>query len=164
MLLFWDVQVKTKILAALVIFAVGFIVELVGVQTAYLFGDYTYGNVLGYQLWGVPIMIGVTWFIVTLSAWHIVSFGGLSFMQRLFLGGILVVMFDLVLEQFAITYGLWSWAGVRVPLSNYVTWFIVSLPMLYVYHRVDSKTQPNLYIAGMLPLIALFFWCMLLVR
>lgn len=163
-LLFWDVHVKAKLIAMFSIIVAGFIIEQIGVHTAYLFGDYTYGSVMGYQLWGVPITIGITWFIVTLAAWHIVSFGNLNLPQRLLLGAVLAVMFDLILEQFAISYGLWSWSGGRVPLSNYITWFFASLPMLYLYERIAPKAKPDIFIAGILPLMALFFWLMLIVR
>lgn len=163
-LIFWEISPKRKALVVVSIIIFGLIIELIGVHTGYLFGDYSYGTVLGYKLWGVPITIGITWFIVTLSAWHIVSFGKLTKIQLFILGGILVVMFDLVLEQFAITYGLWAWHGGRVPLSNYITWFLVALLILFAYSKVDKKPQPSIYVAGLLPLMAIFFWLMLLVR
>ena len=39
-------------------------VELVGTKTGMLFGDYSYGKVLGPALQGVPLIIGINWFIM----------------------------------------------------------------------------------------------------
>ena len=98
-LLFWDIAARQKALIACGIVVAGFVIELIGVHTGLLFGDYQYGSILGYRLWGVPITIGLTWFIVTLSAWHIVSYGSLKTIYKFLLAGTLVVMFDLLLEQ-----------------------------------------------------------------
>lgn len=163
-LLFWDIAARQKALIACSIVLAGFVFELIGVHTGLLFGDYQYGSILGYRLWGVPITIGLTWFIVTLSAWHIVSFGSLQSIYKFLLAGTLVVMFDLLLEQFAIVYGFWAWSGGSVPLSNYVTWFVISCVFFGIYYRFSKKSAPSIYIAGLLPLMSLFFWFMLIAK
>ena len=48
---------------AFIAFIIGFGVEVVGVNTSVLFGDYKYGNLMGIKLWGVPLLIGVQWFV-----------------------------------------------------------------------------------------------------
>ncbi len=47
--------------------------EIIGVNSALLFGDYSYGSVLGLKIGGVPVLIGVTWAFVTVAAWQLVS-------------------------------------------------------------------------------------------
>lgn len=161
-LLFWDAPPRKKVLIACIVVVGGFIVEQIGVHTGLIFGNYQYGAILGYRLWGVPITIGITWLIVTLSAWHIVSFGNLLLWQKFLLAGVLAVMFDLILEQFAIANGLWVWQGGEIPFINYVTWFFVSEMFFYGYYRFTKLMSPSIYIAGLLPIMSIFFWLMLL--
>lgn len=162
MLIIWNAKERAKFVALGLVFVGGFIVEQVGVHTGWLFGHYSYGTVLGFKLFGVPLLIGLTWSIVTLSAWHIVQLGKLHIVWKFILAGVLVVMFDLVLEQFATVYGLWQWRNGDIPLYNYVSWFFVSLLAFYAYYRFAKKALPSTYNAAILPLLALFFWLMLL--
>ena len=61
-LLVWTQREKNLFfwLFVLVTFATGIVVEIIGVNTQLLFGDYSYGKVLGYQVRNVPLIIGVT--------------------------------------------------------------------------------------------------------
>jgi len=51
----------------LVIVSLGFIIELMGVNTGWPFGIYQYEWAFGPQLWNTPIVIGLNWFIMTYS-------------------------------------------------------------------------------------------------
>lgn len=160
-LYFWDAEQSRKLVITGVVAGSGYLIELIGTHTGLLFGDYEYGAVMGLRLFGVPLIIGVMWLVVTLSAWQIVQYGGLSIIRRFMLAGVLVVMFDLVLEQFAIVYGLWVWQGNEVPLYNYACWFVFSQLCFWLYQRFSPKSRPSILIAGLLPLMAVFFWLML---
>lgn len=158
---FWDAPVKAKIRASAIIVIGSLIVEIIGVKTGLLFGDYEYGKVLGFTVLGAPLTIGLTWLLVSLSAWHIATINKYPLWQKFLLGGVLVVMFDLILEQFATAYGLWSWQGGTIPLYNYVCWFMVAQVWFFVFHKFAPKTEPSLYAVSALPLMAIFFWLML---
>ncbi len=161
--LFWEAPVRAKLWASTIIVFGSFLLELIGVQTGLIFGDYSYGKLLGFTVFGVPITIGITWLIVCFSAWNIVSLNTTSLLQKYLLGGVLVVMFDLILEQFATTYGLWAWQGGAIPLYNYVCWFVISLLWFFVFHRLAPKAEPSLFAVYMLTLMAGFFWLMLII-
>ena len=45
-------------------FSVGMVTEIIGVNTGRLFGNYAYGSVLGFKIAGVPLLIGLNWFVV----------------------------------------------------------------------------------------------------
>src|SRR5215203_650278 len=45
-------------------FATGMVTEIIGVNTAFLFGRYEYGKTLGKGLLGVPWLIGINWFTI----------------------------------------------------------------------------------------------------
>ena len=49
------------------VFAIGMGVEIVGVKTGVLFGEYFYGNNLGLKILGVPILIGINWAVLTFA-------------------------------------------------------------------------------------------------
>lgn len=53
-----------------------------------------------------------------------------QFLQSLFVivtGSLLMVGYDLLLEQAAIRLDMWTWGGEGIPFSNYVAWFLFSL-------------------------------------
>lgn len=160
-IIFWDAHLKPKLRASSIIVFGSFILEVIGVQTGLLFGNYDYGKLLGFTILSVPIIIGLIWLLVVLSAWHIVMLNTKSLLRRFLLGGLLVVMFDLVLEQFATTYGLWSWQDGSVPLYNYFCWFVLSQLWFFVLYKLTPKAEPSIYIVSLLPLMGCFFWLML---
>lgn len=162
MLVVWKAPPRTKAALAVSVVVTGYIIELIGVHTGWLFGDYTYGTTLGVKMFGVPVTIGLTWLMVTLSAWHIVGYGNLKTLHKFLLAGALVVMLDLILEQFAVSFGLWSWRGGDIPLYNYICWFGFSQLFFGLYHIFIKKFVPNIFVASLLPMMAIFFWLMLL--
>ncbi len=165
--IFWDVNYGRRLLLSLIAIITGIVVELIGVNTGLLFGDYQYGTIMGYKIAGVPLLIGATWLLVTVSAWQIVSFSSLKSYQKILIASGLVVMFDLLLEQFATAFGLWVWDNGVIPLLNYASWFFVSVFLLTIYAKYSKQGNPgifgSLFGAFALPLMAIFFWLMLLI-
>ena len=43
------------------IFIAGIIIEIIGVNTGLIFGNYSYGKGLGIKIWGTPLLIGINW-------------------------------------------------------------------------------------------------------
>ncbi len=115
--------------AFLVMYALGFFVEVIGVQTGLLFGDYYYGKVLGIQLFDTPLLIGVNWIILALSTYAVVDFFNFKPFVRLVLSSAIMVMLDVIIEPVAISLDFWQWSNDNIPLQNYMMWFLVSLIM-----------------------------------
>lgn len=142
-LLIWNQGEKDKrfLFAFLIAFSVGLIVELIGVNTQQLFGSYTYGNVLGVKLYGVPILIGVNWFIIVFSCYLLAGllldkiFSKakpshsifISYLSQPLLGALFAVSFDWLMEPVALKLGFWFWNDNMIPIFNYTCWFIFSL-------------------------------------
>ncbi|MDQ5885557.1 MAG: hypothetical protein QG645_722 [Patescibacteria group bacterium] len=160
---FWDAPAKNRVYLAVTTIIIGMIVEIIGVNSGLIFGNYSYGPLLGLKIFGVPLLIGITWLLVTLSAWQIVSFSNLGKFAKIIVAAGLVVMFDLVLEQFATAYSLWAWQDAVIPLKNYSTWFVVGVVIVTLYEYFAKQKLPSIFGAAMLPLMALFFWLMLIV-
>jgi bisanhydrobacterioruberin hydratase len=117
----------------------GFFVEVFGVKTGILFGQYQYGRALGWKQFDVPLLIGVNWFILTFSTGMTAGLLRINrFLQAVFAAALMVAM-DFVLEPVAMAYDFWSWEGDMVPLRNYFSWFIISLIFQVLFQGLRLK-------------------------
>ena len=112
-----------------ILFALGFLVEVIGVSTGVLFGEYTYGATLGFKLFETPLMIGVNWILLSLASFGVSSFFLKKQLPIILLSSLLMVLMDILIEPIAISLDFWTWALGDIPLQNYVMWFFVSLIM-----------------------------------
>ena len=112
-----------------ILFALGFLVEVIGVSTGVLFGEYTYGATLGFKLFETPLIIGVNWILLSLASFGISSFFLKKQLLIILLSSLLMVLMDVLIEPIAISLDFWTWALGDIPLQNYVMWFFVSLIM-----------------------------------
>ena len=137
-------------------FVVGFGAEAIGVNTGYLFGDYSYGTNLGPKLLGVSIVIGINWGVLALGSASLVQRFVNSLGLKIILSSLLMLGVDLLMEPVAIKSGFWSWGGYDVPLYNYVCWFLVALFLQWVLFKL-RKAETNKVYETLLILIVLFF-------
>ncbi len=112
-----------------ILFALGFLVEVLGVNTGVLFGEYTYGATLGFKLLNTPLMIGVNWILLSLSTFAVCSYFLKKQLPIILLSSLLMVLMDVLIEPIAITLDFWTWTAGDIPLQNYVMWFFISLIM-----------------------------------
>jgi putative membrane protein len=130
------------ILFALLIFVLGFTAEWIGVHQHWLFGDYTYGKTLGFKLSGVPLIIGINWFLLTYAAGVLMRRSRIRSMAlRIIFGASLLVLLDMLIEPVAISLDYWHWANGLIPLKNYSCWFFVSALMLIIFELFRFKKQ-----------------------
>ena len=148
-------QIKLKrveLLCIILIFWTGISVELLGVNYGLLFGEYSYGKNLGPKLFGVPILIGMNWVILTVISGSIsnyISKG--SKILSILLGSILMLFIDFFIEPVAPILDFWEFKNSIVPLSNYTGWFmtgfITQLLYQYLFKEKELKFSLNLYLA-----------------
>lgn len=137
--------------------------EVLGVHTGIVFGEYVYGRGLGAPLLGVPPLIGFNWVLVCLGMLVWVTAAEAWWAARRPEGGregagvprpilalaaaVLATGFDWVMEPVAMGLGYWSWAGGDIPLQNYAAWFAIalgaSLTWLYLLPR-GTRTATRL--------------------
>ena len=126
----------------LLIFWLGFIAEWIGVHKGWLFGDYAYGQTLGLKLSGIPLMIGINWFILTYVTGVAMQRSRFkSPFIRIFSGAGLLVLLDVLIEPIAIRFDYWHWNSGNIPIKNYVCWFLIAGVMLYVFELFRFKKQ-----------------------
>jgi putative membrane protein len=144
------------VLFFLVMFITGFIAEWIGVHTGVLFGSYIYGDTLGVKIDGIPLIIGANWFLLIYAA-------GTSLQQttikqmwlRVLIGATTLVLLDLLIEPAAIKFNYWQWVDTAVPLTNYVSWFILSALLLFVFELCRFKKQS---MVGLVLLVSQFLF------
>ncbi|MEO6721167.1 MAG: carotenoid biosynthesis protein [Ferruginibacter sp.] len=156
----------------LLVFGIGFGVEVIGVNTRLLFGDYSYGNVLGIKWLQVPMLIGINWFIIIYCCGISVHTLLMKAINRVALdskeppaalkalsiivdGASLAVIFDWLMEPVAIKLGFWTWNG-DIPLYNYISWFMVSMLLLSFFHFLSFSKQ-NKFAINLLLIQGMFF-------
>lgn len=118
-----------------VIFFAGYAIELIGVQTGLLFGNYKYGVAMGPVLFGTPLIIGATWYAVVVGACAVVFRLSINRFFKSVLAGVLTVIMDFAIEQVAMKYNLWQWEHNAIPVFNYICWFIFGSIFAFFYFR-----------------------------
>src|SRR5437879_3350565 len=79
----------------LCLFILGYAAEWFGVNKQLLFGHYQYGATLGPKLSGVPLIIGLNWFLLTYSAGVLMQRSRLkSMFLRVMAGALLLTLLD----------------------------------------------------------------------
>jgi len=129
------------LLFALGVYAAGYLVEVAGVNTGLIFGSYTYGRTLGTRIWNTPLLIGVNWLTLVYTTGVLLSIYNLNRYLLAFLGAIILVAIDFLIEPVAIKYDYWNWAGGVIPLQNYAGWFLVAFLMFIFFNRMNFRKQ-----------------------
>ncbi len=175
-LLLWTQPDRNRFfwLFILIAASTGIIVELIGVNTGWLFGNYTYGTVLGFKWMGVPLLIGANWFVMMYCSgitMHTIlrrtlsqvaqetqtSPGVLKAVSVIIDGAVLAVFFDWVMEPVAIKLGYWQWGGDgSIPVYNYICWMGASALLLTVFHY-SPFVKSNKFAVHLLLIQLLFF-------
>ncbi len=122
----------------------GFFLEVLGVHSKIIFGDYWYEYALGAGLFGVPFTIGLNWWVLVYVCGIMAQKTGLPTLPKVLIGASLMTFLDVWIEQVAMQYHFWDWAGKIVPLQNYVAWFIASACLLYAFFRLSFHKENKL--------------------
>lgn len=158
----------------LLAFAVGMGTEMMGVHTGILFGNYQYGEILGPKLWGVPLLIGLNWFVVMICVvsvmeqfqqWIKMKMPGpvaelperVTMLSMIIDGALLAVFFDWIMEPVAVKLGFWQWENGAIPLYNYICWFLISVCLLVLLRKFPFP-KANHFAVHLFIIQLLFFW------
>ena len=167
-------KTKNFLLFFVIICISGFGIEVLGVNTAFIFGKYAYGTTLGLQLFNVPLMIGINWFIIIYCAGMFTQAYENYMLRKLNEKGFdvskqlklisfvadavfLTVLFDWIMEPVAVKLGYWHWQDNIIPFYNYISWMVVSAVMLAIFRKLISGWQ-NIFAVHLFIIQLLFFW------
>jgi bisanhydrobacterioruberin hydratase len=129
-----------------IVYAMTFSLEVTGVKTGYVFGSYSYGNVLGLKLFEVPLIIGFNWVVIILGAVGIASRIHQNSLQIALLTSTFAVLFDIMLEPVAINLGYWTWENGFIPLQNYYAWFGIAFFASLFGNKLKLDLEDSLFI------------------
>ncbi|MEP6465910.1 MAG: carotenoid biosynthesis protein [Parafilimonas sp.] len=151
----------------------GFAAEVLGVNTAILFGKYSYGSVLGYKFFNVPLIIGINWFLIIYCTGMVTQFYESYILKKLNEKGIVIhkrmmitsfimdatflaVLFDWVMEPVAVKLGFWQWQNNHIPTYNYICWAIISALLLALFRKLNYDRR-NIFAVHLFIIQLLFF-------
>ncbi len=136
----------------------GFVVEMAGVQTGLIFGEYKYGKVLGLKLWGTPLLIGVNWVMLVYASAVVVDrlWEKMPLLPRIALAAAIMVALDVLIEPVAVAFGFWSWERGIIPLQNYVAWYVLAFALIALFYKLKGRVFNKAALA-LLVLQFLFF-------
>ena len=148
---------KIKFLVFMTIaFIIGFGAEVIGVNTAYLFGNYVYGINLGPKMLNVSIVIGLLWGVLALGAASIIDQMAIFNRWKVFFGAVIMLGVDLIMEPVAIANEFWSWEGEDVPLYNYVCWFLIAILLQFILRKFKLNEKNKVYNILLILMIVFF--------
>jgi len=160
---------KSFIITIIIIFLMGFFVEVLGVHTGRIFGKYWYGQTLGTKIFDVPLVIGANWLLLIYCSSVFIAnvFEMLKkylptdlileypFLKALF-ASILMVLLDFLIEPVAIRLDFWHWEFEQIPILNFKAWFLIAFILSYSF-LTGNFLKSNL-IAPLLLLLQFFFF------
>lgn len=140
----------------LVVGIVGFSVEWIGVHTGWLFGDYAYGENLGWKWLEIPLIISVNWVMLSFSAIACVLQLNIPDVLKALLSALLMTLLDVLIEPVAVQSDFWSWHNGTIPFYNYLCWFLISFPIHY-YLLKRKTSEQNKVTVGLFVVLVVFF-------
>tara|TARA_B100001113_G_scaffold339062_1_gene321809 strand:+ start:134 stop:775 length:642 start_codon:yes stop_codon:yes gene_type:complete len=131
---------KKFLLRLFYIFLLGLTVEIVGVNFSFFFGEYEYGENLGFKIFNVPIVIGFNWVLLIILTGNFAhNIFPKSIISKILFGSTLMILLDLLIEISAPKLNYWEFATHPVPFSNYLWWFIFSVLFHIIYQSKEKK-------------------------
>jgi bisanhydrobacterioruberin hydratase len=150
------VNLIKEIIFFISIFAAGFLIEAIGVNTGRVFGNYSYGDGLGIKVLETPLLIGINWVLLVWCTAVVVEKTAIPVVIKILVSSSVMVLYDLLMEQVAPVMNMWSFDEGSVPLRNYTAWFLIAV----IFHSLLKLTgiKPVSRIAPFVLFIqALFF-------
>jgi putative membrane protein len=152
---------KRFLILSLIIFFIGYSVEAIGVATGMLFGSYSYGNLFGFKIFETPLLIGVNWLFLSLSAHGVVQYFTKNALILIFIPAFLMTGLDFFIEPVVMVLGFWSWENNLIPFQNFMMWFATSAVIhsiiYYFGPKINTKISFVVFIAQCLFFSILYF-------
>ncbi|MGV6861856.1 MAG: carotenoid biosynthesis protein [Putridiphycobacter sp.] len=130
-------------------------IEIIGVKTGLLFGEYFYGRTLGFKFMDVPLIIGLNWVLLNFSGYGAIQPIKTNRFIRAALSSAIIVLLDILIEPIAMKLDYWHWKNDDIPTQNFLTWFLVSFLIQLIIDKLNLKLN---YKASLIILAVQFFF------
>ena len=126
----------------LITFTYALLVEQIGSRTGWPFGSYEYSGSLGYQIYGVPLVVPFAW--VMMAHPLLIAARKVTKNWVFLYGGIGLMAWDLFLDPQMVLAGRWEWSftGAHVPfqpmipLSNLFGWLLTGMGLMAILNLI----------------------------
>ena len=134
-----------------IVFISALTIEIVGKKTGVIFGHYEYSDLLYPRVFGVPIVIGLSWLNLVFGSVEITNkLFQTSWQIKALIAAFLMTGFDAVMEPAARALGFWYWQNYAIPFQNYIAWFffayIFSFPFIHYFPNVRKTVRIPMHI------------------
>ena len=153
---------KSFVFYLTLVYTFGYLLELAGITTGKIFGQYFYGNNLGLKLADVPLIIGINWVMLSYCSMSIVGIlsNRFTLLKQQFIapaiGALLMVFSDFWIEQLSQRLDFWYWKNNTIPIQNYTAWFLFSFAFNFLFVRLQLHSTNK--VAAVLFILQLLFF------
>lgn len=137
----WNLK-SISIFSFIIIFS--FLIEMLGVSSGRIFGNYIYDKGLGIKLMNTPLIIGINWLFLVYASQSIVSNYLKNIWYRITLSTCLMIFYDIIMEWVAPSMQMWHFTTPYPPIKNFIAWFFIALvfQMLVVAAKIKVDNYP----------------------
>jgi putative membrane protein len=147
----------------LITFCYALAVEQIGFRTTWPFGAYEYSDTLGYQIYGVPLVVPFAWIMMAYPIF--IAARRIAPSWVFLIGGYGLMSWDLFLDPLMVSAGRWTWEITgrtvpfqpEIPLSNTLGWFLTGMGLMAILDRFLQKERRSTGISRAIPEIFLFW-------
>ena len=137
-------------------------IEQIGVRTSWPFGEYTYSGSLGYQIYGVPLVVPFAWIMMAHPIF--IAARRVSKNWVFLVGGYGLMSWDLFLDPQMVSSGRWTWEisgrtvpfQPEIPLSNAFGWLLAGMGLMAILHFALPSNRRSLGASRAVPEFFLF--------
>jgi putative membrane protein len=90
----------------LVVFIIGYFIEVLGVRFKFIFGEYYYGETLGLKILNTPLIMGVNWLTLSVSTFGIAAYIFKPKILIVIAASVLMVLTDMLIEPISASLDL----------------------------------------------------------
>lgn len=139
--------------------------EIFAIHTGWIYSDFTYGDMIGHGVAGVPWTVAFSWLPLFTLALGVVLYIK-RWQYRILWGTIILVWCDIVLDPAATELGFWSWkiseGFYNVPWHNFAGWILSSAGAFSIWEllkpssELSHKTGRKIFMFS--GLLSVIFW------
>lgn len=160
LMLFFPLDSTKKVVTFLGIGLLGFLVEYLGVNFGYFFGEYSYGENLGPKFFGVPWLIGANWAMLVFITGCIADKIIKNLWLRAITGTVLMLFLDIFMENVAPIFDFWEFSGGTAPFNNYVAWgaFAFLFHLIFQWRKMTGNFLLSIHMLIVQLIFFIFFY------
>tara|TARA_B110000091_G_scaffold37537_1_gene40382 strand:- start:71 stop:703 length:633 start_codon:yes stop_codon:yes gene_type:complete len=151
---------KKLIISFITVFFLGYLLEYIGVSSGLIFGEYHYGKGLFPLIYGVPLVIGVNWWMLCYGAIELTRSFKANKIVHLLLATLVLTLVDFIMEQVAPKLDYWHWENNNIPIQNYLAWSFFGAIFISMLKVQIGDSKPN-SVAPFLILTQIIFFILL---